>query len=123
MPGGVYGLLRAKRLRLPDRSRHPACGLVLGTDGRCVRAAICISYAQPAAPAGAARFNLFLPASRRLLDSPRETYAMPGLPVLAGVGGQPAQMAEDRRLLPRHRTGPADPDRDRANAVAGNAGR
>src|SRR5580700_3173051 len=93
VPAGVYGVLRAERLRLSDGRRYPARGAVSGDDGRGVRTEARLSHQESAAFACAARVAMHVPARRRLFDPSGEAHSMPDLSLLAGVTGEPAGMA------------------------------
>src|ERR1700722_5028213 len=87
MPARLHQLLRAARLRLPDRKRSGShCGLC-GDDGAGVRKALCLSDQESASAARPALAAVPLLAGWRVLDSCGEAGAVPPVSVLAGVGG------------------------------------
>src|ERR1035437_4850554 len=117
----MSGMLPAAGLCLPVGGGSGACGQVRGDECGRIRAEVCVPNAQPYAAAGAAPRTLSLPARWRLRDPSGEAGPVPDFPILARVGGQPASLGENGRLLPGNRHGPADPNQGRAGTGRGNA--
>src|ERR1700733_15343161 len=87
MPARLYQLLRAARLRLPDRKRSGSHRRLCGDDGAGVREALCLSDQESAPAARSALAAAPLLAGWRVLDSCGQAGTVPTLSVLAGAGG------------------------------------
>src|SRR5882762_7298147 len=95
MPGRMYELLHSEGFRLPLRRRSRAHGEVPQNAVGRFRAPLRLPDENSAAAAHAAPYSMPFSARRWLLDSSRETYAVPRFSVLAGTGGRQTGVAQD----------------------------